>query len=255
MIPYTTYPVLLDLGFLKIYSWGFMVALAFIAATILAAKEAKRKNISPEKIYSLVTYIIIGAIIGSRVGYLLFNLNNLTTFLDIFKFWEGGLSFHGGFVGGVLFGFFYIKKNNLNFWNIADICAPSIPLAQAIGRIGCFLRGCCYGIETALPWGINYLGEIRHPTQLYSSLALLIIFIFLSKQKYKKSFNGALFLTYIMIYSTFRFLIEFIRTEPRILLGLTGAQIVSIILFAISLFLFLKFRKLFKTKNISKRKC
>jgi len=255
MIPYATHPVLLDLGFLKIYSWGFMVAIAFIVATILTAKEAKRKNISPEKIYSLVTYIIIGAIIGSRIAYLLFNFNNFTTFWDIFKFWEGGLSFHGGFIGGVLFGFFYIKKNNLKFWEITDICAPSIPLAQAIGRIGCFLRGCCYGIETTLPWGIQHLGQIRHPTQLYSGLVLLGIFIFLSKQKYKKNFNGALFLTYIIIYSMFRFFIEFIRVEPRVLFGLTGAQITSIILSAISLFLFLKFRKLFKTKNISKRKC
>ena len=251
-MPYTTHPVLLNLGFLKIYSWGFMVAIAFIAATILAAREAKRKNISSEKIYSLVTYIIIGAIIGSRIGYVLFNPTN---FLDIFKFWEGGLSFHGGFVGGVLFGFFYIKKNNLKFWEITDICAPSIPLAQAIGRIGCFLRGCCYGIETTLPWGVNYLGKIRHPTQLYSSLALLGIFIFLSKQKYKKNFKGSLFLTYIIIYSVFRFFIEFIRVEPRILFGLTGAQLVSIVLVGISLFLFSKFRKLFKTKNISKRKC
>jgi len=240
MISYTTHPVLLDLGFLKIYSWGFMVALAFIVATILSAKEAKRKKIDHEKIYSLVAYIIIGAIIGSRIGYLLFNP---TSILDIFKFWEGGLSFHGGFIGGTLFGFFYVKKNKLNFWEIADVVSPSIPLAQAIGRIGCFLRGCCYGIETALPWGINYLGETRHPTQIYSSIALFLIFIFLSKQKYKKSFNGALFLTYIIIYSVFRFFIEFIRAEPRVLFGLTGAQIASIILFVIAIFIFLRFKK------------
>ena len=252
MLPYATHPVLLDLGFLKIYSWGFMVAIAFIAATIIAAREAKRKKIDPEKIYSLVAYIIIGAIIGSRIAYLLFNPTSIS---DIFKFWEGGLSFHGGFIGGVLFGFFYVRKNKLNFWKITDICTPSIPLAQAIGRIGCFLRGCCYGIETTLPWGINYLKEIRHPTQIYSSLALLIIFIFLSKQKYKKNFNGSLFLTYIIIYSVFRFFIEFIRTEPRILFCLTWAQLVSIVLVGASLFLFSKFRKLFKTKNISKIKC
>jgi len=240
MLPYTPHPVLLDLGFLKIYSWGFMVAIAFIAATILAAKEAKRKKTDPEKIYSLVTYIIIGAIIGSRIAYLLFNPASIS---DIFKFWEGGLSFHGGFIGGLLFGFLYVRKNKLNFWKITDICAPSIPLAQAIGRIGCFLRGCCYGIETTLPWGINYLGEIRHPTQIYSSIALFFIFIFLSKQKYKKSFNGFLFLTYIIIYSVFRFFIEFIRTEPRIFLGLTGAQITSIVLFVIAIFIFLRFKK------------
>ncbi|MBU4283491.1 MAG: prolipoprotein diacylglyceryl transferase [Nanoarchaeota archaeon] len=243
MLPYAPHPVLLDLGFLKIYSWGFMVAIAFIAATILAAKEAKRKKIDHEKIYSLVTYIIIGAIIGSRVGYLLFNPSNLTNFLDIFRFWEGGLSFHGGFIGGILFGLFYVKKNKLNFWKIADVIAPSIPLAHAIGRIGCFLRGCCYGIETTLPWGIKYLGEVRHPTQIYSSIALFLIFIFLSKQKYKKGFNGALFLTYIMVYSTFRFLIEFIRVEQKVLFGLTGAQLVSIVLFVIAIFIFLRFKK------------
>jgi len=254
MIPYAPHPVLLDLGFLKIYSWGFMVAVAFIAATILAAKEAKRKKTDHEKIYSLLIYIIIGAIIGSRIGYLLFDLNNIANLLDIFKFWEGGMSFHGGFIGGILFGFLYIKKNKLNFWKTADICTPSIPLAQAIGRIGCFLRGCCYGIETALPWGISYLGETRHPTQIYSSIALFLIFIFLSKQKHKKSFNGALFLTYILIYSVFRFFIEFIRVEPKVLFGLTAAQLVSIVLSAISIFLFLRFRKLFKTRNISKEK-
>ena len=254
MLPYTPHPVLLDLGFLKIYSWGFMVAIAFIVATIISAKEAKRKNINPEKIYSLVTYIIIGAIIGSRIGYLLFNP---TSFSDIFKIWEGGMAFHGGFVGGLLFAFLYVRKNKLNFYDILDTCAPSIPLAQAIGRIGCFLRGCCYGKPVVLniPWAVDYLGAVRHPTQLYSSLALLIIFIFLSKQKYKKNFKGSLFLTYVIIYSVFRFFIEFIRTEPRILLGLTGAQITSIILAGISLFLFQKFRKLFKTKNINKRKC
>jgi phosphatidylglycerol:prolipoprotein diacylglycerol transferase len=243
MIPYTPHPVILELGFFKIYSWGLMVAIAFFIGIVIAAKEAERKNIKKSKIYDIATYIIIGAIIGSRAGHIIFNPEAIQTFLDFFKIWQGGMSFHGGFIGALLFSVFYIKKNKMNFWKITDVIAPSIPLAQAIGRIGCFLRGCCYGIPTTLPWGIEYLNEVRHPTQIYSSIALLGIFFFLSKQKNKKRFDGSLFLTYIAIYSVFRFFIEFIRAEPKIILILTAAQITSIILLFFSVIMFFKLRK------------
>ncbi len=242
MIPYNPYPVILDLGFIRIYSWGLMVAIAFFVGILIAAKEAERKNIKKSKIYDVATYIIIGAIIGSRIGHILFNPEIINTFLDLFKIWQGGMSFQGGFIGGLLFSIFYIKKHKLNFWEIADTITPSIPLAQAIGRIGCFLRGCCYGIPTTLPWGIQYLGEIRHPTQIYSSIFLLGIFFFISKQKNKKRFHGSLFLTYIGIYSIFRFFIEFIRAEPKTILFLTAAQITSAILLFASIILFIKLK-------------
>ncbi|MDD5086612.1 MAG: prolipoprotein diacylglyceryl transferase [Candidatus Nanoarchaeia archaeon] len=243
MIPYTPHPVLFEIGFIKIYSWGFMAAIAFLVGMFFAAKEAERKNINKNKIYDIFTYIIIGAIIGSRIGHIIFNPGTIQSFLDLFRIWEGGMSFQGGFIGAILFSFIYIRKNKMNFWKVADTITPSIPIAQAIGRIGCFLRGCCYGIPTSLPWGIQYLGEVRHPTQIYSSIFLLGIFFFLSKQKYKKSFNGSLFLTYIAIYSIFRFFIEFIRADPKILLNLTAAQITSVILLFVSIILFFKFKK------------
>ena len=210
-----------------------MVSIAVLLSTYLAAKKAKK---DADHIYNLVAYIVIGLIIGGRLTYVLAHLKDFTNILDIFKIWEGGLIFYGGLIGALLAASIYLKKNKLNFWKYLDILAPYTALGIAIGRIGCFLNGCCHGLKTNVPWAIYHLGELRHPTQLYSSLNALIIFLIL--RKVKKKFNGQIFLLFLLLYSATRFVIEFFRYYEFRIFSLTGSQIISIILFIIALILY-----------------
>lgn len=235
MIPYSPFRYI-DLGLFKIYMWGLMVSIAVLVSTFLAAKEAKKKKINPDNIYNIVAYILIGLIIGGRLTYVFAHLKDFTNIIDILKIWEGGLIFYGGLLGALIAAFVYLKKNKLNFWKYADILAPYTALGIAIGRIGCFLNGCCYGLKTSMPWAIYHLGELRHPTQIYSSINALIIFFIL--KKIKKRFDGQIFLLFLLIYSTTRFIIEFFRYYEFRIYNLTGSQIISIIVFILALFLY-----------------
>ncbi len=243
MIPYSPYSVLADLGFIKIYSWGLMTAIGFFVGTLLAAREGEKRGIDNDVMYGLIAWIILGSIIGARIGYVFFSDYVVSGFFDLLRVWEGGMSLHGGLIGGIVFSWAYIRKRKLDFWKISDIIAPSIAIGFAIGRIGCFLRGCCYGIAANIPWGVEYLGEIRHPTQLYSSIALFGMFFLLVKLREKKRFDGYVFLSFVMIYSSFRFFIEFIRAETIMVWVLTTGQIASIIGFAFGLGFYLFLRK------------
>mgnify|MGYP003975143521 FL=1 len=144
--------------------------------------------------------------------------------LEIFRLWNGGLVFYGGFFFALFTAVFFIKKNNMPFWRTADILAPSFPLAQFLGRIGCFFAGCCYGRVCDLPWAITFnhpdslanpLGVPLHPTQLYSSLNNLFIFVILFLLSRRKKFDGQVFWTYNLIYGITRSIIEIYRDDFR----------------------------------------
>ncbi len=218
------YPVLLQFGKITIYTYGFFVALGFLTGITLAKYEAQRLGEDPEKITDLSFYILISAIIGARIFYV-FTMPE-TFFsdpLEIFKIWNGGLVFYGGFIAAAITAVIFLKKKNMPLWKTADILAPSLAIGHSLGRIGCFFAGCCYGKVCDLPWAITFthpetLAPMNipiHPTQLYSSFNNLCIFFILWYLRKRKKFDGEVFWIYVLIYGLTRSFIEMLRGDFR----------------------------------------
>jgi phosphatidylglycerol:prolipoprotein diacylglycerol transferase len=249
MIPYKIFETI-PLGPFKIQVWGLMVALAFLSAFFLAIAEAKRKKINRDHVINLTFYLLLGGILGGRLSFVLVHLDfYLKNFWEIFKIWQGGMIFYGGALLAFLFGFLYIKKHRLNFWQIADLTAPSLALGLFVGRIGCFLIHDHLGKTMKHPmfFGIDYFGEVRHEPALYELVFGLLMFLVLwfIRKRIKK--EGLLFLIFLFSYSVVRFFIDYFREFDERLLGLTGSQYVSLVLFFLALwFLLFKFRTVHK---------
>jgi phosphatidylglycerol:prolipoprotein diacylglycerol transferase len=213
-----------------------MVALGFAIAILFCYREASKFGIDKDKVVDFGIFILLGGLLGARIFYVLSNLDYyLSHPLETLNLSKGGLVWYGGFLMGVLVGLIFVRVNRINFWNGADMLAPFIPLAQAIGRIGCFLNGCCYGVSAPkdYPLAVMFPGESvwRHPTQIYESFALLIIFLILKKWQSSRHFKGEIFLGYALLYSLSRFLVEFLRGDnPKIFSALTISQLVSILI-------------------------
>lgn len=238
-------PVLIKVGALTIYSYGFMLAVAFLIGALLARAEARRKGINPDIVFDLVLFIAVGGIIGARLFYVVGHLQQFARSpLSALAFWQPGLIFYGGLLGGVIAVLLFVRAKNLFVWDIADVLAPSLALGYAIARIGCFLNGCCYGGPCNLPWAVNFFDVPRHPTQLYSSLYSLVIFVILWFSRKKITKPGVLFWLYLLMYSVARFAVEFLRTSQRVVLGISAAQIISILVFLMSAAaIFINYRK------------
>lgn len=239
MIPYKVFPMF-KLGPLHFNMYGIMFALGFLVATLLAVREAKKRNIEKEVIYDLAFYLLIGAIVGARLFYVIFYWpkHSSLTFLDIFKVWEGGLAFFGGFIGAVLSGYVYLKKNKLNFWVYADIFTVPLVIGHIFGRLGDYFIGGHTGKITSLPWAIYLNNALRHPVVLYELIGLSIIVVILLNLKKVKLFSGFLFLSYVILYSIQRMILDFFRiesTDPKYL-GLTPSQFIVIVLFIIAIY-------------------
>lgn len=216
------YPVLIHIGSLNLYTYGLFIALGLMTAIWVSKKNAP--GISPETITDIFFVIMISGLLGARLLYVLINFESYrNNFADIFKIWQGGLVFFGGFLAAVVATVVYLKVKKLNIWKTADIISPGIALGHAVGRIGCLFAGCCYGKECDLPIAIKFthpeslapIGIFLHPTQLYSVFSNLVLFVILLGLQKKKKFNGMVFLSYIMLYSLFRSVIEFFRGDFR----------------------------------------
>ncbi|OLE55946.1 MAG: prolipoprotein diacylglyceryl transferase [Acidobacteria bacterium 13_1_20CM_3_53_8] len=243
------YPELFHIGNFPVNTYGVLLALAFLSALLIAARLAHRDGLPRERVYDLGLWMLLAALVGSKVLMLwtepLYREHPLQ--LISLDFLRSGGVFYGGFIGAVTVGYFLICHYGLPWWKTADAFAPGIALGQAIGRQGCFAAGCCWGKPTTMPWGVKFteLGhEITgvpvdarlHPTQLYESFATLLIFFFLLWLHRKKRFSGQVILFYAILYSIARFTIEFFRDDPRgDILGLTSltalstSQIISLI--------------------------
>ncbi len=213
-------PILIKLGPLPIYSYGLMLALSFILGIFLAQRAAKKRGLDPKKIEDLGFWVLIAAVIGARLLYIMFHpdefLSNPISFL---KIWEGGLMFFGGFLGAVVAALLFLNKHHLPILKTGDVVAPMIALGESLTRIGCFLNGCCFGKPTGLPWGMKFpyrsaAGQLQvhlHPTQLYSSLFGLALAVFLTIRQRKKLKTGRVFGEFLVGYGGFRFSIDFVR--------------------------------------------
>jgi len=242
------HPILFKLGPITIYSYGAVLAVAFLVGIAVACRRAPRMGIDPQLILDLSVYIIIGALIGSRVLYVLSRWSDYRhDIIAVFKIWEGGLAFHGGLAGAILLSLWYLKKNKISPWKVGDLIIPSVALGHCLGRLGCFLNGCCYGIPTESFLGVTFppgsfaashfgLDHHIHPVQLYAAFALFVVFILLVKLTPRARFEGEIFWLYGVIYGALRFVLEFLRAEhPPVLFFLTLYQIISLSLILLSL--------------------
>lgn|SRR3989338_7036596 len=218
------HPIIVKLGPFTIYSYGLMLALAFITSSMLAVSGGKRKGISPDIIFNLVFIGFISGIIGARFFYVIENISYYLKYpLEIVMLQQGGLSWFGGLIAGVLSGLIYLKRKKAAVYKVLDLISPYVALAQGIGRVGCLLNGCCFG-------------RAFIPIQVYSSLSLLLIFIILRCLQERPHREGEIFFSYLILYCTKRFFIEFWRLDnPVIFLRLTLFQIISIVILILSL--------------------
>ncbi|MFP4040167.1 MAG: prolipoprotein diacylglyceryl transferase [Desulfosudaceae bacterium] len=219
------HPILFETGGLTIYTYGFFVALGLLTAMGVTSWLAKKKGIAPDHIMNICFYGVLAGLVGARLLYVIINpAEFLDHPLNIFKVWNGGLVFFGAFFGALVFVLGYVRKNDLPLGTILDLAALFAPLAQAIGRLGCFSAGCCYGKICDLPWAVTFTdphtlawprGLPLHPTQLYSSLSNFAIFGLLLALFLGGRFTGRLFLVYLVIYGLSRSFIEMFRGDPR----------------------------------------
>jgi phosphatidylglycerol:prolipoprotein diacylglycerol transferase len=249
------HPILFQVFGIKLYSYGLFAAFAFLAAFFYISSMVKKTKpllMKQDALQNLFLYCAAMAIFGARLLYVLMNFQTFYQApLDIFKIWEGGLVYYGGFVFAVSFVIFYFKKYKVPILKFSDIIAPALALGHALGRIGCFFAGCCYGKPCDLPWSVVFsnadslaLKNVHiHPTQLYEFLFNCLIFIILHLYNKKAHKDGKTAAFYLIMYSFMRFIIEFFRGDERgeFFLGLSPAQNISIILFILgaSLLLFI----------------
>lgn len=237
MIPYQIFPMF-QFGLLHINMYGIMFALGVFVASLLAIKEAKKRDIDKDVIWDLVSYLVVGIIIGARLFYILFYWPEgvpLSLF-EAIAVWNGGLAFFGGFIGALIAGYIFVKKNKLKFWMLADIFAIPLVVGHIFGRLGDYFTGGHPGNVADLPWSIYLDNALRHPVVLYEIVGLIIIAVILLNLRRFSSFNGFLFSSYVMLYSVQRMILDFFRielTDPRYF-GLTPTQYTVIILFVVA---------------------
>lgn len=222
---------LFSIGNFNIPFFGTMIMIGILAALLILKYEARRKNIKTEKILDLALIGLVGGIIGARLGYVVFyNLEYyIQNPLSILKIHQGGLSIHGGLIGGIIFSILYLRKNKeLNLFVVADIAAPAIILAQGIGRIGCDV----YGKIMVEPkfMGIPVNGVFYHPAQAYEFLLDYLLFLFLWRKRKSIKYDGQLFGLYIIGFALIRSIVELSRNNPEIFGLISISHLLSLLL-------------------------
>lgn len=259
MIAYAPIPVLFEIGRVQIYSFGFMAALAIVICYFLlvwqAKKQGKRFLADAGNIFFLS---VIGGIIGARAGYVIFNLKDFASVLEMFDIWHGGLVSYTGILAALLFAFAYIKIKKIDFLEFADFFAPFIALGFAIGRIGCFLNWYDYGKSTMGKIAIIVNSVPKHPVQIYLAVLDFLLFILLlyiyssgrkartkisekkrnktAGRKIKSKTDGMIFLLFLLLYSLIRFFTDFIRAYParEYIGGMAVSQWISMAILAVA---------------------
>lgn len=260
-------PILIEIGPISIYWYSVIILIAILVGSYIFLSSAKKKGYNEEFLSNLIFYGIIFGILGARLYYVIFNLDYyLQDPIQIIEIWNGGLAIHGAIIGGLLWFIYYCKKHKKNFLKITDLTAPALIIAQAIGRWGNFFNSEAHGPEVAretleslgLPSfvinGMKIDGKYYHPTFYYESIWNLIGFIVLIILKKKlKLKTGQLTGIYFMWYSFIRFFIESLRTDSLMLGGLKIAQVLSVILFILGLYLVLRKKKDTRVNRLKER--
>jgi len=239
------YPRLLELGPLNIYTYGLLLAGAYLLGLWYARRRAKARGLDEGRVLDLGIYIIIAALVGAKLLLLVTDYQTFRTdpaaLLTLVR--SGGV-FYGGLILAVVVALWYIRHAGLPLWTTCDVFAPGIALGHVVGRFGCFFAGCCYGRPTTEPWGITFtnplaaelvgtpLGVPLHPTQLYEAGAeFLILLALLWSERKGRTYPGRTFWLYMLLYSISRFIIEFYRGDERGSVGIfSTSQFISLLL-------------------------
>jgi phosphatidylglycerol:prolipoprotein diacylglycerol transferase len=255
MIPYPKInPEIVRVGPFAIRWYGVMYLLGFAASYLLVKYQIKKKELKLPKDFldGLYSYVIIGLLLGARLGYVIFY--DLPSYIrhpiEIFEVWHGGMSFHGGLIGCIIAGILFSRKFKIDFWKTADLVIVTAPIGLGLGRLGNFINGELYGRVTDVPWAMVFPagGPLpRHPSQLYEFfLEGVVLFVILWKLKDRDFKSGMLTAFFLILYGVFRFSVEFFR-QPDVQLGfilgpLTMGQILSsaMILFGVLLYFYRK---------------
>lgn len=242
-------PVAFTLFGLDVRWYGIIISTAIIIGAILAFKEARRVGFDEEDLIDALLFAIPLSVLGARLYYVAFSWDYYSQHpKQILNFRGGGMAIHGSIIAAVITAIVFCRKRKLDFWQITDICAPSIILGQAIGRWGNYINQEAYGTPTNLPWGIVIDGVKVHPTFLYESIWDLGVFLFLMwYRKNKSKVTGETFLIYIVLYSLGRFFIEGLRTDSLMFGPIRIAQLISISSIVIGIFIIYYRRKRIKT--------
>ncbi len=264
------HPILFEIPKIEIGNWiigpfpirmyGLMIGVGFLLGIWLASRRAKKEGIDPDRILDLGVYLLLAAIIGSRILYVLINLPEFANNpLDVFAVWKGGLVFYGGVLAAIPTGIWYVRRHDLSVWKTADIIAPYAALGHAFGRLGCFFAGCCYGapcsghlcVTFTDPHSLAPLGAPLYPTQLFEAGGEFVNFILLIALRRHKKYDGQLFWLYPIFYSVLRFSVEMFRGDAARGLYFGGAvsisQLIAVGMITVSVFM------LWRLKNKNKK--
>jgi phosphatidylglycerol:prolipoprotein diacylglycerol transferase len=254
------HPELFRIGSFPVHTYGVFLALAFLGAIMITVRLGGRDGLPKERIYDLCLWMLLASLVGSKVLMLFTEpeyRGNPWALVSLDFLRSGGV-FYGGLIGAIATGYFLMRRYKLPWWKTADACAPGIALGNVLGRLGCFSAGCCWGKPTGESWGIRFTelaheitgvptGVALHPTQLYESISMLIVFGFLLWLHRHRRFSGQVILSYALLYSVIRFVIEFFRDDPRgdilgltTLTGLSTSQMIGIIVGVSSLILMIR---------------
>jgi len=239
------HPILVGLGPITVYTYGVLLAAAYLFGLQLARVRASARGLDANRILDLGIYIIISALVGAKLLLLVTDFRTFTANpRELLTLARSGGVFYGGLILAVTVALVYIRKVGLPLWTTCDVFAPGIALGHVIGRFGCLFAGCCYGKPTTLPWGITFtdpfaasnvgtpLNQPLHPTQLYEAGAeLIILLVLLFTERKGRPFAGRTFWLYMLLYAISRFIIEFYRGDDRGTVGMfSTSQFISILL-------------------------
>jgi len=239
------YPRLFELGPITVYTYGVLLAAAYLLGLKLAMTRAKARGLDDARVLDLGIYIIISALVGAKLLLLITDFHTFTSDpRELLTLARSGGVFYGGLILAVTVALWYIRKIGLPLWTTCDVFAPGIALGHVVGRFGCLFAGCCFGKPTTKPWGITFtdpfaaanvgtpLGVPLHPTQLYEAGAeLVILFVLLWTERKGRPFAGRTFWLYMLLYAISRFIIEFFRGDERGTVGMfSTSQFISIVL-------------------------
>lgn len=239
------YPVLFEYGSLRLYSWGFMLAIAVLIAIWGIGRLFEREGYDRDAVFEMIIVMVICGIVGSHLAYILVYqwsefLADPLIFFDIKNGIEG-MIWYGALIGGLIPFIIYIRKKGMSFWRVADMFAPFLALGYALVRVGCFLRGCCYGEITNSALGVVFPAVdefVRHPTQLYSTALNLVLFAFLLWFYPRRKFSGQVFLFYLIGYCIYRFTVEFFRETVMFQGVLSLGQVYTLGLLVVAVLLY-----------------
>ncbi|HEX6211326.1 MAG TPA: prolipoprotein diacylglyceryl transferase [Methylomirabilota bacterium] len=243
------FPELLTIGPVTVYTYGVMLAAAYLLGLWLAMSRARQRGLDPNRTLDLGIAIIVSALVGAKLLLLIVDFEHFRSPAELLTLIRAGGVFYGGLLAAVGVAFWYMRRHRMPLWTTTDVFAPGIALGHAVGRLGCLAAGCCFGRPADLPWAITFanpaaaanvgtpLGVPLHPTQIYESLAEAgILVLLLATERRGRPFPGRTFWSYLLLYGVTRFVIEFFRGDERgmVFEVLSTSQFISVLLVPLS---------------------